>query len=118
MPAGHVDRVWRRRSEWICERKISEEMTEIVRLGSRSVRDMQFRICHPLMHQNITGFHLDYEQDWVAELECGHNQHVRHWPPLIILPWVMTENGRAYKHKQTLHCKKCDIGAPRDRPLY
>src|SRR3569833_2885623 len=71
MPAGHVDRVWRRRSEWIGERKISEEMTEIVRLGSRSARDMQFRIRHPLMHQNITGFHLDDEQDWVAELECA-----------------------------------------------
>src|SRR3569833_2864564 len=71
MPAGHVDRVWRRRSEWIGERKISEEMTEIVRLGSRSARDMQFRIRHPLIHQNITGFHLDDEQDWVAELECA-----------------------------------------------
>src|SRR3569832_2441381 len=117
MPAGHVDRVWRRRSEWIGERKISEEMTEIVRLGSRSVRDMQFRICHPLMHQNITGFHLDDEQDWVAELECGHNQHVRHRPPWINRPWVMTENGRASMLSQTLQYKKCDIGAPRDRPI-
>src|SRR3569832_2497480 len=71
MPAGHVDRVWRRRSEWIGERKISEEMTEIVRLGSRSARDMQFRIRHPLMHQNITENHLDDDQDWVAELECA-----------------------------------------------
>src|SRR3569832_2957092 len=110
MPAGHVDRVWRRRSEWIGERKISEEMTEIVRLGSRSVRDMQFRICHPLMHQNITGFHLDDEQDWVAELECGHNQHVRHRPPWINRPWVMTENGRASMLGHTLQCKLCVFG--------
>lgn len=78
---------------------------------------MQFRIRHPLMHQNITGFHLDDEQDWVAELECGHNQHVRHRPPWINRPWVMTENGRASMLGHTLQCKKCDIGAPRDRPI-
>ena len=30
------------------------------------------------MQRKITGFHLDEEGYWVAELECGHNQHVRH----------------------------------------
>jgi hypothetical protein len=29
----------------------------------------------------IVGFHQDEHQDWVAELSCGHNQHVRHRPP-------------------------------------
>ena len=33
------------------------------------------------MQQAIVGFHLDEEQHWVAELACGHNQHVRHTPP-------------------------------------
>jgi hypothetical protein len=26
----------------------------------------------------IVGFHQDTEGDWVAELDCGHRQHVRH----------------------------------------
>ncbi|MFL5157535.1 MAG: DUF3565 domain-containing protein, partial [Microvirga sp.] len=42
------------------------------------------------MKKRIVGFHLDEEQHWVAELECGHNQHVRHNPPWTIRPWVMT----------------------------
>jgi Protein of unknown function (DUF3565) len=33
------------------------------------------------MGQRIVGFHQDNAQHWVAELECGHNQHVRHDPP-------------------------------------
>lgn len=28
--------------------------------------------------QSIIGFHQDEEGHWVAELACGHNQHVRH----------------------------------------
>jgi hypothetical protein len=31
--------------------------------------------------RKIVGFHLDERKDWVAELECGHQQHVRHNPP-------------------------------------
>jgi hypothetical protein len=31
---------------------------------------------------------------WMAELECGHNQHVRHDPPYVERPWVITEHGR------------------------
>jgi hypothetical protein len=42
----------------------------------------------------INGFHQDERGDWVAELECGHNQHVRHNPPLTVRPWVLTEQGR------------------------
>ena len=68
------------------------------------------------MHQPIIGFHLDEQQDWVAELECGHNQHVRHDPPWTNRPWVMTADGRAQAVGRTLACRKCDLGAPRDRP--
>lgn len=66
------------------------------------------------MQQPITGFHLDVHGDWVAELECRHFQHVRHNPPWIQRPWVMTEEGRAQKMGQTLDCKKCDSKAPPD----
>ena len=66
------------------------------------------------MKQNIVGFHLDAEQDWVAELACGHNQHVRHRPPWILRPWVVTEEGRRSMLGTQLECKKCDVGAPLD----
>ena len=49
------------------------------------------------MQQAIIGFHLDEEQHWVAELACGHDQHVRHTPPWQNRPWVMTKQGRKEK---------------------
>jgi len=47
------------------------------------------------VNRNITGFHKDGIGDWRAELECGHLQHIRHNPPLVSRPWVLTEEGRA-----------------------
>ncbi|WP_448214248.1 DUF3565 domain-containing protein [Colwellia sp. MEBiC06753] len=44
------------------------------------------------MKQAIVGYHQDEEQHWVARLACGHNQHVRHDPPWIQRPWVITEH--------------------------
>lgn len=67
------------------------------------------------LKQPITGFHLDSENHWVAELACGHNQHVRHNPPWIERPWVTTEAGRASALGQSLTCKKCDTDEPADR---
>jgi hypothetical protein len=67
------------------------------------------------MKQPISGFHLDDEQHWVAELVCGHFQHVRHRPPWTLRPWVVTQQGRAEALGQLLDCKKCDEGAPRDQ---
>lgn len=66
------------------------------------------------MQQPITGFHLDEHDDWVAELACGHFQHVRHNPPWTMRPWVLTEEGRAGALGWRLECKKCDAGAPAD----
>jgi hypothetical protein len=67
------------------------------------------------MDQPITGFHLDEASHWVAELACGHFQHVRHNPPWVERPWVITEAGRANMLGQQLNCKKCDAGAPADQ---
>jgi hypothetical protein len=67
------------------------------------------------MQQRITGFHLDKENHWVAELECGHFQHTRHDPPWVSRPWAATAEGRASMLGHMLKCKKCDEGAPPDR---
>ncbi|MGV3628049.1 MAG: DUF3565 domain-containing protein [Betaproteobacteria bacterium] len=62
----------------------------------------------------MTGFHWDDEGDWVAQLACGHNQHVRHNQPWTSRPWVVTPEGRSSMIGQPLDCKKCDAGAPSD----
>ncbi|MEJ2360168.1 MAG: DUF3565 domain-containing protein [Gammaproteobacteria bacterium] len=67
------------------------------------------------MKQPITGYHTDEENHWVAELACGHNQHVRHNPPLVSRPWVISEEGRHSMLGYELNCKKCDEQQPPDR---
>lgn len=57
--------------------------------------------------RRIKGFHQDDEAHWVAELECGHGQHVRHDPPWTRRPWVLTEEGRRARLGLALVCEKC-----------
>lgn len=66
------------------------------------------------MQHQITGFHLDDNNDWVAELSCRHGQHVRHTPPWTNREWVVTEKGREEKLGEWLNCVKCDSGQPAD----
>lgn len=60
------------------------------------------------MKQVITGYHQDEQGDWVADLFCGHGQHVRHQPPFVDRPWVLTLSGRRQHLGTVLNCKKCD----------
>ena len=68
------------------------------------------------MKRAIAGFHQDDQGDWVAELSCLHNQHVRHRPPFQERPWVVTEAGRAGRIGTELDCPLCDRGEPPARP--
>ncbi|MEO8125535.1 MAG: DUF3565 domain-containing protein [Bryobacteraceae bacterium] len=60
------------------------------------------------MKRSITGFQQDGQSHWVAHLECGHTQHVRHDPPWTVRAWVLTEEGRKSRLGQELNCKTCD----------
>lgn len=64
--------------------------------------------------QAMVAFHLDENGDWVAELQCGHFQHVRHNPPMCERPWVLTKRGRDSFLGYKLSCKKCLLSAPSD----
>jgi hypothetical protein len=66
------------------------------------------------MKQPIIGYHKDEDDDWVAQLECGHNQHVRHDPPWQLRLWVTTAEGRKSRLGKKLDCKKCDRNEPKD----
>jgi len=59
------------------------------------------------MKQPITGYHRDNEGDWIAELACGHRQHVRHQPPWISRPWVVSQEGRNFMLGKDLLCGNC-----------
>ena len=68
----------------------------------------------PGLKKKIVGFHTDEEGHWVAELECGHRQHVRHDPPLVDRPWVLSPEGRKGCIGLELDCKKCEEAGPAD----
>lgn len=55
----------------------------------------------------IQGFRLDADGIWVAELACGHRQHIRHNPPFQVADWVVSEAGRHAHIGARLPCKLC-----------
>lgn len=57
--------------------------------------------------QVIVSFHQDSDQQWLAKLKCSHVQQVRHQPPFINRPWVMSQEGRTAMLGCLLACKKC-----------
>lgn len=73
---------------------------DLDRLGPEATIEMSER--------RIIGFRQDGDQEWVADLECGHAQHVRHAPPWQVRPWVMTAEGRAGRIGSRLPCRRCD----------
>jgi len=62
----------------------------------------------------IAGYHQDREGDWVAELSCGHGQHVRHRPPFQLRAWVNDDAGRKARIGTRLACPLCDRAEPPD----
>jgi hypothetical protein len=60
------------------------------------------------MKQKIVDYHKDEEGHWVADLACGHTQHLRHNPPWISRSWVISKTGRDQNLGTELECKDCD----------
>ena len=60
------------------------------------------------MERAIVGFHCGEAEDWVAEFSCGHDQDVRHRPPIQNHEWVLDEEGRASHVGTSLDCPLCD----------
>ena len=60
------------------------------------------------MIRTIEAFHPDADGEWVAELSCLHNQHVRHQPPFQDRAWVLTSEGRAGRIGEEIDCPLCD----------
>ena len=62
---------------------------------------------HQERMRRIVDFHLDEPWDWVAELECGHQQSVRHNPIWNYRYWLSTPQGRLEYVGQELKCSVC-----------
>lgn len=60
------------------------------------------------MIRTIIDFRFDEAGDWVAALDCGHGQHMRHRPPFINRPWVTAPAGRDARLGTELNCVRCD----------
>ena len=60
------------------------------------------------MQRRIAGLHRDEDGDWVAELDCGHRQHVRHRPPFQLRAWVLDDEERQARVGAPLECRLCD----------
>lgn len=61
------------------------------------------------MLREIIGMHRDEEGAWVAELRCGHPQHLRHDPPFENGPWLDSDEGLRSKLGATLDCAFCEM---------
>ncbi|HTO73437.1 MAG TPA: DUF3565 domain-containing protein [Gemmatimonadales bacterium] len=59
------------------------------------------------MDRRIKSFRQDDEGVWIADLECGHSQHVRHDPPWQVRPWVVEEATRRARIGTPLFCRLC-----------
>lgn len=122
---GHVKRcavmcaeaVW-----WRCHRRIiadyliaagetvihilAKGRTEPARMTNAATPGPNGALIYPRA-STIVGYHQDEEKNWVADLSCGHQQHVRHRPPFVERPWVLTEAGRAAKIGHPVVCPEC-----------
>jgi len=61
------------------------------------------------MKRAIVGFHKDRFQEWVAELECGHELQMKHNPPYMECRWIGTGKGRQEHIGDTVECVDCDM---------
>jgi len=60
-----------------------------------------------MFKRRIIDFHQDEFKDWIADLECGHSQHMRHNPPWQNRPWIIKKSSRQQQLGRLINCKVC-----------
>lgn len=83
----------------------NEERTSLNKDLPESERNPDKRACSN--RPTVTGFHQDEDGHWVAELSCGHTQHLRHLPPWQSRAWVLDPAQRIEKIGQAFDCGWC-----------
>ncbi|WP_419735208.1 DUF3565 domain-containing protein [Pseudomonas sp. COR18] len=87
----------------------NEERTSLNKDSSESERNPDGRV-EPTP-SFILGFHQDEDGHWVAELSCGHTQHLRHQPPWQSRAWVQEPTQRSARIGQPFECGWCAQGS-------
>ncbi|WP_437881458.1 DUF3565 domain-containing protein [Pseudomonas sp. LRF_L74] len=59
----------------------------------------------------VTGFRQDEDGFWIAELSCGHTQHLRHQPPWQNRAWVLDPAQRQARIGTPFECGWCATGS-------
>lgn len=72
--------------------------------------DKKYKVLAAMAKQKIINFYQDEHNDWVADLACGHRQHIRHNPPWQNRAWVLNKATRQAKLGMVLNCKQCTEG--------
>jgi hypothetical protein len=55
----------------------------------------------------LLDFHQDAQGHWVADLACGHSQHLRHQPPWQNRAWVLAAEQRQARLGKAFPCGWC-----------
>jgi hypothetical protein len=67
------------------------------------------------MHHAISDYFQSKAGNWVAKLDCEHEQELKHDPPAANNAWVLTQAGRGDKMGVLLVCKMSIAGVTPDR---
>lgn len=90
----------------------NKERTSLNKDLPESERNPDKRACSN--RPTVTGLHQDEDGHWVAELSCGHTQHLRHQPPWQSRAWVLDPVQRIEKIGQPFACGWCAQGPVSD----
>jgi hypothetical protein len=69
--------------------------------------DAQLLPNNPADSARLLDFHQDPQGHWVANLSCGHSQHLRHQPPWQNRPWVLAAEQRQARLGEDFPCGWC-----------
>ncbi|MGV8888144.1 MAG: DUF3565 domain-containing protein [Pseudomonas sp.] len=90
----------------------NEEWPSLAKQSSESEHNPDRR--NAAKGSTVTGFHQDEDGHWVAELSCGHTQHLRHQPPWQSRAWVLDPAQRIEQIGQPFDCGWCAQGSVSD----
>ncbi|MHC8348882.1 DUF3565 domain-containing protein [Pseudomonas sp. RT4P38] len=90
----------------------NEEWPSLAKQSSESEHNPDRR--NAAKGSTVTGFHQDEDGHWVAELSCGHTQHLRHQPPWQSRAWVLDPAQRIEQIGRPFDCGWCAQGSVSD----
>jgi hypothetical protein len=92
----------------------NNERTSLTKASTESEpsADQRGKLCpDEQLLPRLLDFHQDAHGHWVADLSCGHTQHLRHQPPWQNRPWVLAAEQRQARLGKAFACGWCAVQA-------